>query len=903
MDPDREDTQSLPDLPGHATPAPAHHPPPVEAEAVPRGTAIGRYLVVHRLGQGGMGVVYSAYDAELDRKVALKLLRPRALGGSNGHARLLREAQAMAKVSHPNVIAVHDVGSFGDQVFMAMDLVEGSTLSRWVKQEGRTWQQVAGAFLDAGRGLAAAHAAGLVHRDFKPQNVLVGRDGRVFVTDFGLARMADASDAETDPQEEEERELERRSRLARNLTQEGVVLGTPRYMAPEQHLGGQVDARADQFSFCASLYWGLWRTHPFDPAALAQSAEKRLRQTGPATTPLRPNSRDLPASPISEPPSQPRVPARLRKAVMLGLSLDPERRFPGMDALLQEIAAALHPPSMQVALAAAALAGVLLLGGGAWAYRDRARSQLCSGGVAEIGAVWNPAVAGMVQAALTAVSPERGPELSRPLVAALDGYSSRWAQAHRDACEATRVRGEQTETILSLRMVCLERRRKELAALVRLLEHPDAALVDRAVEAAQGLSAVGQCGDVDALAQVGRPEDPARRASLEKLEEQLARVNALRMAGRYPQGLEEAKVAAGVAQALGFKPLEAQARFELGTLEDATGDQRSAASELHQALRLAEAGRDDVTKARVVNRLGFVIGYRDLQFDQGVAWIRLSEATLERLGAERYPEVESETYTMLGLIQLRAGDFRTSINAFQRSLTSADRAPNTSDLIRARALANIAVSRCRLGEREEGVRSGKQAIVMFERLRGPDHPILVEPLQNLANALAELGRLDEALAAADRALALAESKLGKDHGTTGDVLDTRAGVLLEMGRPKEALVDSERALAIHRASKEAEMAEGFSLDIIGRSDLALGRLPEAVAALERASALKPTDDLVMGDIHFGLARALAASRGDKARALALAEEARQSYQAVHHQRRLAELESWMAGQGVRARAR
>src|SRR5262249_7001061 len=163
-----------------------------------------------------------------------KLLRPRAVGDSGGHARLLREAQAMAKVSHPNVIAIHDVGSFGNQVFMAMDLVDGSTLAQWVKEKQRTWQAITGAFLGAGSGLAAAHAAGLVHRDFRPQTVLVGRDRRVLVTDFGLARMADASDVETDPEEEDERQLERRSRLARNLTQEGVVLGTPRYMAPEQ---------------------------------------------------------------------------------------------------------------------------------------------------------------------------------------------------------------------------------------------------------------------------------------------------------------------------------------------------------------------------------------------------------------------------------------------------------------------------------------------------------------------------------------------------------------------------------------------------------------------------------------------------------------------------------------------
>ncbi len=166
----------------------------------------------------------------------------------------------------------------------------------------------------------------------------------------------------------------------------------------------------------------------------------------------------------------------------------------------------------------------------------------------------------------------------------------------------------------------------------------------------------------------------------------------------------------------------------------------------------------------------------------------------------------------------------------------------------------------------------------------------------------ELGRLDEALAAADRALKLAETKMGKDHVAAGDVLDTRAAVLLEQGHPKEALADAERALAIHRSAKEATVSEGFSLDVIGRSQLALGRYPEAVASLERANTLKPPDDAVFADIRFGLARALAASRGgDKTRAFALAEQARTTYQALHHERRLAQLEAWRTAQVARRR--
>ena len=876
------------------------------AENVPRGTAIGRYLVVGRLGQGGMGVVYAAYDAELDRKVALKLLRPRAAGGSSGHARLLREAQAMARVSHPNVIAIHDVGSFGNQVFMAMDLVDGSTLSHWVKEPSRTWQEIARAMLDAGKGLAAAHAVGLVHRDFKPQNVLVGRDGRVFVTDFGLARMSDeAADGETAHVATEERELERHSRLSSNLTGAGVVLGTPKYMAPEQHLARAVDARADQFSFCASFYASRWKSHPFDPGELARRADKLRSQSGNATTPLKPSSSRSGGANvlIFEPPSQPRVPARLRRAIMRGLALSPENRFPGMDQLLAEVSAALHPPSMQVAMAAAALAVVVVAGGSAWAYRDRSdrnRSQLCSGGGTEIAAVWNPTVAGAVQGAFAAVAPERGPELSRTLASALDGYAGRWVQAHREACEATRIRGEQTDEVLSLRMTCLERRRKELAALVRLLQHPDAALVDKSVDAAQNLSAVGQCGDTDALAQVGRPEDPARAAAVQKLEGQLAGIDALAIAGKFPQALEESRTAVAAAQGLAFKPTLAQAVLQMGALLDATGDQKAAIKELNQALQLAEAGRDDVTKLRAASRLAFVIGYRQLQTEAGVAWGKLAEATLGRLGAERYPEIESDVHTVLGLVYLRAADWRGSLAEFQRSLAAVERSSG-ADFRRARALANIASARGHLGDREEAARSGRMAIATFEKLRGRDHPILVEPLQNLAGALVGLGQLEEALAAADRALVLSENKLGKDHPTTADGLDSRAGVYLELGRPREALADATRALAIHQKAKGASSTEGFSLDSIGRAQLALGKVPEAIASLERARTLKPPDEQVMADISFGLARALTAARRDPARARALATEARAAFEGLRVPRRVAEVEAFLAAPARRGR--
>ncbi|MGA9524644.1 MAG: protein kinase, partial [Myxococcaceae bacterium] len=222
--------------------------------ALSRGSSLGRYIILDQVGQGGMGVVYAAYDPELDRRVAIKLLQTGAPGSqsSGGKERLIREAQALARLSHPNVVHVHDVGAHGERVFMAMELVEGRTLRAWLKEQPRSWREMTAVFLAAGRGLSAAHAAGLVHRDCKPENVLISADGQVRVLDFGIARQWESDDLE--PTHEVTPSADERSSLSAPLTEAGVVLGTPSYLAPELFDGKPADPRSDQFSFCVSLY-------------------------------------------------------------------------------------------------------------------------------------------------------------------------------------------------------------------------------------------------------------------------------------------------------------------------------------------------------------------------------------------------------------------------------------------------------------------------------------------------------------------------------------------------------------------------------------------------------------------------------------------------------------------------
>ncbi len=312
------------------------------------GDKVGRYLILTTLGTGGMGVVFAAYDPQLDRKVALKLLRSGInYNTKDARTRLRREAQAIAQLSHPNVVSVYDVGETDEgDLYIAMEFVEGDTLSQWLKKYPRSWREITDVFLQAARGLIAAHGSGLLHRDFKPDNVLVGGDGRVRVTDFGLARSVMVPAPKEHPDN-----ASIITALNVDLTATGTVLGTPRYMAPEQLTGPDIDHRADQFSFCVALYEALWGQHPLPGATSVQMLE-----TG--------------ALPIS-PPDLPKVPPAIAKAVMRGLEKDRQKRFPNMGMLISELQPT--PVRTPARYAVIALASIVLVGGFSAVMWNRSR--------------------------------------------------------------------------------------------------------------------------------------------------------------------------------------------------------------------------------------------------------------------------------------------------------------------------------------------------------------------------------------------------------------------------------------------------------------------------------------------------------------------------------------------------
>ncbi len=345
---------------------------------MPRGASLGRYLVLGRLGGGGMGVVYAAHDPELDRKVAIKLVRHDAFASSEGRARLLREAQALARLQHPNVIAIHDVGTFGEQVFIAMEHVAGQTLTAWLGS-GRPWREIVATFTLAGRGLEAAHRAGLVHRDFKPDNVLLDAEGRVRVLDFGLARSAQDSES---PPIDPAAPTGAAAPVAA-LTETGAILGTPAYMSPEQHLGQPTDARTDQFSFCVALFEALYGLRPFAGETVATLAL------------------EVTTGRVQSPPRGAKVPAFVHAALLRGLRSRPDERFASMGELLAALA---RDPRRRVlgrlALLGAACAA-LAAGAGYWQWArlrlgyctevgERAGAPFCVGSATKLGRLHPP---------------------------------------------------------------------------------------------------------------------------------------------------------------------------------------------------------------------------------------------------------------------------------------------------------------------------------------------------------------------------------------------------------------------------------------------------------------------------------------------------------------------------------
>ena len=899
---------------------------------------IGRFVVLRKLGEGGMGVVYSAYDEQLERKVAIKLLRGEFRGQQHsvGQARLLREAQSMAKLSHPNVAQVYEVDRFGEAVFIAMEFISGGSMKEWLQREERPWRTVLAAYLQAGQGLAAAHRAGIVHRDFKPDNVLVGEDGRVRVVDFGLARHDDAEEAPLTSETSASRS---------DLTQVGSFIGTPAYMAPEQLLREPADALSDQFSFCVALFEGLYGYRPFKGATTPEISKAVLQDER------------------LDPPRDTEVPGWVHSALVRGLSIEPARRFATIDALLQILSADPDRARRRRLGIAAAVAAVVLFAsaGGYAAYAIQARNAAtCSAAREQLAGVWDNPVAARVRGALSATGVAYAGDVAARVDQRLAAYADAWVDMRTAACESHQ-RGEQSDSLYDLRMTCLDGRKTSLRALVDVLSAADAAVLEKAVQAADQLPPLSRCADTRALlAQSPPPDDPAVARAVDDLRTRLAGARAKFDVGQYKATRAAVEPLRAEAEGLGHAPTLAAVLHLAGQVDDALGEYAQAEQTLLHAAATADRAGDDDTRAFATIDLVRVVGVRQARFDEG-----LHLAELARGAAGRLPDgqpAEALLEGRLGDLSLQRGDLDRAEQHIARAIDLRVQLQGETSAPVAKAVGARASLQYLRGDYDGALAEYRRALAIYEQAYGPNHPALGDVLNNIGAAELTLSRFGDAKATFTRTLALLrgaygdshpalatvysnlgmidqlearfvesqrsfqqaqaiyETHLPPHHPSLGDCLReqgsthvfagdhaaaeqafTRALAVYERtlepghvkivqaltglaraqlggGRPAEAEATLHRALGGH-AHDTADPTHALPLAVLGHVLLAAGRDREAVGHLERALALMPTSPVAVpyevAEAQFALARALARlGPADLARARELADQAR-----------------------------
>ncbi len=742
--------------------------------------AVGRFRIERPLGRGGMGSVYAAHDPKLHRVVALKILHA---SRPEEQPRLLTEARSLAQVNHPHVITVHDVGRWDDRVFLAMELLNGQTLRQWRAQTLRSWQEVVEVYADAARGLSAAHAAGIVHRDIKPNNIMVTDGGRVVVVDFGLAVELGAALDTPGSHGTSSRDTRR--------------AGTPAYMAPEQRRGERATPASDQFGFCVALFEALEGTLP------EASAE-----------PLRPAGFEACAS----------VPRRVLRVVERGLVLQPDERHPSMDALVEALRKAGNTPLWPVGAGAVALlSAALLLPAGR-------EEKSCSGADDELAQVWTASRRESVGAALRSPGGAWSESVAATVLERIDGYTESWRVEHDAACQA-----DVGDARLGARMLCLDRRLRKLDALLSVFERGDLEVVTNATEAVDALARVEQCRDVSTIANA----DPVEDAEVEALRDRLAYAEALRESAALDDAETELRDALAEIVVRQDKWLEADARLVLSWVEHDFGRHEAAEEQLRMAVALGTVSRNDEAVATGLERLGWVVGYRLGRYTEGLEITDRGEAWAARLESDRYGSYREITR---GWIEHEAGRPHVALGHFQRAASIAREAPPsdleaTYDL--GLALNGAGGAHLGMGALDEALEAFDQSVSLLSARLGRQHPRVVQVLNNRAGVLRALGRPEEALAAFEVTRAAFLDIYGSDHMTAGQTAANIAIVLSDLGRYDESIQRANEAISsLTRVVGEQHALVAKCYALRGDAKLGLGDHDDALRDLHLALAME-----------------------------------------------------------------
>ncbi|EDM75979.1 serine/threonine kinase family protein [Plesiocystis pacifica SIR-1] len=795
-----------------------------------KGDALGRYVVLRKLGAGGMGTVYLGYDPELDRRVALKILR----GGTDEANRraLLREAQAMAKLTHPNVVAVHDVGEHNGRVYVAMAFVEGRTLRAWLEHRERRWRDILALFLLAGEGLRAAHASELIHRDFKPDNVMVSRRREVLVMDFGLARPS----ANTEPTNDADVDSISGSSSVLTEATVGHIAGTPAYMAPEQLRADALTPAADQFAFCVSLWEALYGERPFDGQNLGE------RYTNITEQRVRPLPKD----------ARSRAPRWLEQVLRRGLAPEPEQRWPSLGALLDALDRGRRRWRWQGALAGV---GVLAVGASlalGWRQHEReqarARVAACEAEGAVIDAIWNPAARERIETNLLATELDFTRDDLETLLPWLDDYAGAWRSGRAEVCAHGSIAGDWDAERLDRAAWCFEDRRFQLEATVDQLATLDRKTARRAVRIASYLDPIDSCLDPTALRRLPLPP-PDIRPQLQRVRAQVVAADRLRNRGEFEEALELARQARIEAEALDWPPLLATARFAEGRAELINGLPTARASLERAYFGAMDAGAVEVA-FRSARSLATTLANQGSP-REAQSWMRHAEVLAAELPDPTGLDAAEGHYLMLK-IHLGLGDYAAAIDSSRAAVELRTQAIGARHPITASAIRNLGMAKLADGQARAALQSFDESLALWRPIVGERHPYVAQLLTLRGEATLAMGEVDRARELLERALELHAQIPSPEQPYQADTLTALARAQLASGRLEDAARSLTRAMAIRRKAFGPRHPTTAAL-LVDQAALALARgdLDQAQAHCARGLAIA---ELVLEPGHPEFAR-------------------------------------------------
>lgn len=746
---------------------------PASARLLEPGTKVGRYTLLALLGRGGMGAVYKAYDAQLDRNIALKLL----LGLSNRQnvlseeaARLLREAKTLASLSHPNIVTVFDAGLDSHGVFVAMELCEGVDLSRWLEHPHPP-AEVIELFCRAGQGLAAAHAKGYVHRDFKPANVMVGPEGSVRVLDFGLAHLAS-----------------RRRREARSTptdvdeftTSADIILGTPAFMAPEQWNGEDVDARTDQFSFCLALFWALYGHSPFD----ASSTEEKERRTLQGEVTFHPRD-----GKVSR-----RLPARVRKALLRGLEPRSEDRFPSMEALLTELR-----PRARRRLASALGFVALSSSIGAWAAWPESTTERCARQARErTSALFSEGTRSDVRASVLRYSAPQD-HLFMRFERHVDAYVERWRQASEENCVATFVALKSAPAKFERVSQCLDGTGEFLeAALQALIDAKSEAQFHARLNVTYQLRPIEECRDTES-ARYSLPVDPLLRQRVSKLYESLNRLP-ITAADDVAEATTQARDLLVRAREIGFEPLTAGALGQLGKLLIFSGEYEQSVEVLSDTIRIASQSGEAYVEAEAWTDL--IGSYRSLgNHDRALSIVLATESAVHRSHSEL---LRTWMLNNIGGVYASQGDHERAADYIERALDAKRELLGEDHPDVAISTANLARVLMDRADYEHAQPYVERSYEILGTSLGPNHPKTRIAMLMMIRLAFRRGH-DEQAIALGRSFLTARSAVHDDPTIRASVELILGRALARQGNHSEARQAARRALELISPTSNARL--------------------------------------------------------------------------------------------------